>query len=142
MSDLLRSARNWAIAALILIGLGAACAYSIHRYTRTEPADSPIVQAFLIVDDGDRSREVFGPDIKPEPVADARLHALHGLAVVEARKLVEEAGLRCDPGTKDPRMLRCVREFSTVAGPGFWNLDLRVDEQNRVASLTATRWGH
>ena len=130
------------IAALIVVSLPAACVYSYYRLMRTEPTDSPIVQVFLIRDDHDHPREVFGPNIDAERVTDARLDLLQGLPVSKARQLVEHAGLSCGLDRKDTPSLHCDREFSTIAGPGFWHLDLRLDEQDRVASLTATRFGH
>lgn len=142
MSIFTRTARNWVIAALMLISLGAACEYYFYRYTRTEPIDSPIVQAFLVDDDGQRPHEVFGPNSNPEPVADTRFQALHGLVDAEARRVVERAGLSCELSRTNALSLRCVREFYTVAGPGSWNLDLHLDDNKRVVSLTATRWGH
>jgi hypothetical protein len=137
-----RRARNWTIAALIGLVLPAACAYSFYRLTRTDPIDSPIVQAFLIDDDGSRPRQVLGPDVEPQQITDERLNALQGRAFSEGRELVEDAGFYCHILENDARTLYCVREFHTVAGACFWKLYLRRDGQDRVDSMTATRWGH
>jgi hypothetical protein len=127
----MHSLRTIGVAALVLTALVIAYAL-LFPATRTEPSDSPIVQAFL---------EIGKDASSPQPVSGPRINALKELPLPAAKDLLTAAGFGCSEQPERSPVVRCMRDFASVAGPCFWKVALWHDEHGRVTSIAATREG-
>jgi hypothetical protein len=125
------SLRTIGVVAVVLTALILVCAL-LFPPTRTEPSGSPIVQAFLEIREGASS---------PQPVSDPRIDALKELPLPTVKDLLTAAGFGCSEQAGRSPVVRCTRDFFSVAGPCFWTLALWHDGQARVTSVVAMREG-
>jgi hypothetical protein len=123
--------RTIGVVAVVVTALVIAYA-SLFAATMTQPSDSPIVHAFL------ESRKDAS---SAQPVADHRINALRELPLSAAADLLKAAGFGCSEQVERSPVVRCIRDFASVAGPCFWKLALWHDEHARVTSVAATREG-